>query len=51
MISFEVGEHVYFFFRETAVEYINCGKAVYSRVARFGLTRPSWGALGVCRLL
>ncbi|XP_071037034.1 semaphorin-1A isoform X2 [Parasteatoda tepidariorum] len=27
-------EFVYFFFRETAVEYINCGKAVYSRVAR-----------------
>jgi len=25
---------VYFFFRETAVEYINCGKAVYSRIAR-----------------
>lgn len=23
-----------FFFRETAVEYINCGKNVYSRVAR-----------------
>ncbi|XP_058066278.1 semaphorin-2A-like [Anopheles bellator] len=32
--SFDIGEHVYFFFRETAVEYINCGKAVYSRVAR-----------------
>ncbi|XP_063365071.1 semaphorin-2A [Cydia amplana] len=32
--SFEVGEYVLFFFRETAVEYINCGKAVYSRVAR-----------------
>ncbi|CAH1364920.1 unnamed protein product [Tenebrio molitor] len=27
-------DFVYFFFRETAVEYINCGKAVYSRVAR-----------------
>lgn len=25
---------VYFFFREAAVEYINCGKAVFSRVAR-----------------
>ena len=22
----EYGDHVYFFFRETAVEYINCGK-------------------------
>lgn len=32
--SYEVGEHVYFFFREVAVEYMNCGKAVYSRVAR-----------------
>ncbi|XP_034246839.1 semaphorin-1A-like [Thrips palmi] len=28
------GKFIYFFFRETAVEYINCGKAVYSRVAR-----------------
>ncbi|XP_037082260.1 semaphorin-1A-like [Pollicipes pollicipes] len=32
--SMEHGDHVYFFFRETAVEYINCGKRVYSRVAR-----------------
>jgi hypothetical protein len=24
-------EHVYFFFREGAVEHINCGKAVFSR--------------------
>jgi hypothetical protein len=32
--AFDIGEYVYFFFRETAVEYINCGKAVYSRVAR-----------------
>ncbi|XP_065211719.1 semaphorin-1A isoform X2 [Planococcus citri] len=29
-----LGDFVYFFFRETAVEYINCGKAVFSRVAR-----------------
>jgi len=28
------GDYVYFFFRETAVEYMNCGKAVYSRVGR-----------------
>ena len=34
MGSFDIGEYVYFFFRETAVEYINCGKAVYSRIAR-----------------
>ena len=32
--SFEVGPYVYFVFRELAVEYINCGKAVYSRIAR-----------------
>lgn len=32
--SFDVGEYVFFFFRETAVEFMNCGKAVYSRVAR-----------------
>ncbi|XP_014662821.1 PREDICTED: semaphorin-2A-like [Priapulus caudatus] len=32
--SFDMGDYVYFFFRETAVEYINCGKRVYSRVAR-----------------
>jgi len=24
--SYEVGDYVYVFFRETAVEYINCGK-------------------------
>ncbi|XP_037088463.1 semaphorin-1A-like [Pollicipes pollicipes] len=32
--SFALGEHVYFFLREKAVEHINCGKRVYSRVAR-----------------
>ncbi|XP_014234777.1 semaphorin-1A-like isoform X1 [Trichogramma pretiosum] len=32
--SFSYGDYVYFFYRETAVEYMNCGKAVYSRVAR-----------------
>ncbi|XP_045492185.1 semaphorin-2A-like isoform X1 [Colias croceus] len=32
--SFDVGDYVLFFFRETAVEFMNCGKAVYSRVAR-----------------
>lgn len=32
--SFDNGEYVFMFFRETAVEYMNCGKAVYSRVAR-----------------
>ncbi|XP_078695300.1 semaphorin-1A-like isoform X3 [Branchiostoma floridae x Branchiostoma belcheri] len=32
--SFEHGNKVFFFFKETAVEYINCGKTIYSRVAR-----------------
>ncbi|XP_076443798.1 semaphorin-1A-like isoform X2 [Babylonia areolata] len=32
--SMEKEDKVYFFFRETAVENINCGKAVFSRVAR-----------------
>lgn len=32
--SFETEKYVYIFLRETAIEYINCGKAVYSRVAR-----------------
>ncbi|XP_069121896.1 semaphorin-5A-like isoform X2 [Argopecten irradians] len=32
--SYEIGDFVYFFFREVAVEYINCGKRIYSRVAR-----------------
>lgn len=32
--SFDVGSFVYFVFRETAAEYMNCGKVVYSRIAR-----------------
>lgn len=32
--SFDYEDFVFFFFRETAVEYMNCGKRVYSRVAR-----------------
>ncbi|XP_055603585.1 semaphorin-5A [Uranotaenia lowii] len=32
--SFENGDFIYFLFRESAVEYINCGKIVYSRIAR-----------------
>lgn len=32
--SIHFDDYVYFFFRESAVEYINCGKTVYSRVAR-----------------
>lgn len=32
--SFDLDGHVYFFFREVALEYTNCGKKIYSRVAR-----------------
>ncbi|XP_017786065.1 PREDICTED: semaphorin-1A-like [Nicrophorus vespilloides] len=32
--SVPYGDFIFFFFRETAVEYINCGKVIYSRVAR-----------------
>ncbi|VVC34315.1 WD40/YVTN repeat-like-containing domain,Sema domain,PSI domain [Cinara cedri] len=32
--SLEYKDYIFFFFREIAVEYINCGKAIYSRVAR-----------------
>lgn len=32
--SFERDDFIYFVFRETAVEFINCGKVVYSRIAR-----------------
>ena len=32
--SFDVGDYVYFFLRETSVEYMNCGKAIFARVAR-----------------
>ncbi|KAG8227171.1 hypothetical protein J437_LFUL008055, partial [Ladona fulva] len=32
--SFETENHIYFLFRESAVEYINCGKRIYSRIAR-----------------
>lgn len=38
--SFEAGEFIYFVFRETAMEYINCGKTVYSRVARVCKSDP-----------
>ncbi|XP_077514671.1 semaphorin 1a isoform X2 [Amblyomma americanum] len=32
--SIHYEDYVYFFFRESAVEFINCGKTIYSRVAR-----------------
>lgn len=38
--SYEIGDLVYFFFREVAVEYINCGKRIYSRVARLCKNDP-----------
>ncbi|XP_055544886.1 semaphorin-5A [Wyeomyia smithii] len=38
--SFEKGEFVYFVFREAAVEYINCGKIIYSRIARICKNDP-----------
>ncbi|KAG5320912.1 SEM1A protein, partial [Acromyrmex heyeri] len=32
--TFAYQDYVFFFYRETAVEYMNCGKSVYSRVGR-----------------
>lgn len=32
--SFEHDKFIYFLFKEAAVEYMNCGKIVYSRIAR-----------------
>lgn len=32
--SFETNDFVYFVLREAAVEYMNCGKIIYSRIAR-----------------
>ncbi|XP_045779006.1 semaphorin-5B [Maniola jurtina] len=32
--SFEDESFIYFVFREIAVEYLNCGKTIYSRIAR-----------------
>ena len=28
MSMYEIGEYVYIFFREVAIEYINCGKVI-----------------------
>ena len=38
--SVEDGDYVYFFFREKAVEYINCGKVIFYRL------KPT--AAGIC---
>lgn len=34
MSSYEIGDYIYFFFREPAIEYINCGKVntVFSKL-------------------
>ena len=34
LLSFEYEAFVYFIFRESAVEFMNCGRTVYSRIAR-----------------
>ena len=34
MSAYEIGDFVYFFFRETAVEFINCGKVRISLYVR-----------------
>lgn len=41
--SFRHGDHVFLFLRETAVEYMNCGKRVYSRVARVCMSDKGGG--------
>ncbi|XP_064609998.1 semaphorin-1A-like isoform X2 [Liolophura sinensis] len=43
--SMAYGEKVYFFMRETAVENINCGKTVFSRIARVCKQDQGGGAL------
>ena len=34
VLTFETDHFVYFVFRENAIEYVNCGKTIYSRIAR-----------------
>ncbi|XP_063381388.1 semaphorin-5B [Cydia fagiglandana] len=55
--SFEDDFYVYFVFREYAVEFMNCGKAVYSRIARVckndsgsQLRRDNWSTFLKARL-
>ncbi|XP_023288888.1 semaphorin-5A, partial [Orussus abietinus] len=58
VVSFETEDHVYFLFRESAVEYINCGKRIYSRIARVckndpggqTLMRDTWTTFSKARL-
>ena len=35
VLTFETDQFVYFVFRENAIEYMNCGKTIYSRIARY----------------
>ncbi|XP_050313585.1 semaphorin-1A-like [Anthonomus grandis grandis] len=57
--SVAFGDYIYFFFRETAVEFMNCGKIIYSRVARVckhdkgggsHLSRNKWTTFSKARL-
>ncbi|XP_052863441.1 semaphorin-5A [Anopheles cruzii] len=57
--SFEHGGFIYFVLREAAVEYMNCGKIVYSRIARvckndpggtYGILKDNWTSFVKARL-
>lgn len=41
--SFEYQDHVYFLFRESAMEYNNCGKRIFSRIGRVCKNDPGIG--------
>jgi hypothetical protein len=47
--SFETRRFMYFLFRETATEAMNCGKAVYSRIARVCKNDEGYNYLKVSR--
>ena len=57
--SFRYGDHAYFLFREIAIEHINCGKIIYSRIGRVCLSdsggssrssRERWTSFAKARL-
>ncbi|XP_058117992.1 semaphorin-5B [Anopheles ziemanni] len=57
--SFEHGGFIYFVLREAAVEYMNCGKSIYSRIARVckndpggtpGILKDNWTSFVKARL-
>ncbi|XP_040152490.1 semaphorin-5A isoform X2 [Anopheles arabiensis] len=57
--SFEHGGFIYFVLREAAVEYMNCGKIIYSRIARVckndaggtpGILKDNWTSFVKARL-